>query len=211
MTKHMKMPHNLLLRLKNHSSSIWPCPSLCLLVFVTNTLTYICRYLCSSEEEFVPKGWIFWLSLDQWLALSWEDITQSKTPAQELMQAQDWDSALLHQSLVSKLLNRKLHLKTQRWCEDTDPRLVSFLSLPLGPKRARAWQSGWPACSGLFQHPSKDLVCDYTDAESKPSGTQWLRKTSSRVKEAAGINASSKLTGWCLRKLHLLWIRCICF
>ena len=50
-------------------------------------------------------------------------------------------------TLLSRLLNRKLHFKTRCWCEDTDPRLVSFLSPPLFPqqdpaKAARAWHSG---------------------------------------------------------------------
>lgn len=37
--------------------------------------------------------------------------------------------------LLSRLLNSKLHFKTQSSCEDTDPRLVSFLSLPLFPQQ----------------------------------------------------------------------------
>lgn len=56
-----------------------------MLVSVHNTLTYVFRYLWCSDEEFVHKGWICWLFPYQWLALSWEDMTQRRTPAQELM------------------------------------------------------------------------------------------------------------------------------
>lgn len=52
-------------------------------VSVHNTLTCVCRHLCASEE-FVHKGWICWLFLYQWPALSWEDTIQSRTPAPEL-------------------------------------------------------------------------------------------------------------------------------
>lgn len=50
-------------------------------------------------------------------------------------------------TLLSRLLNRKLHFKTQCWCEDTDPRLVSFFSPSLFPqqdpaKTASVWHSG---------------------------------------------------------------------
>lgn len=63
----------------------------------------------------------------------------------------------------------------QHQCEDTDPRLVSFLPTNYISSETlqRQLQQGIlidPHEAQLFQQGSRDPVCDYVDAESKPSG-----------------------------------------
>lgn len=189
-----------------------------MLVSVHNTLTYVCRYLCSSEEEFVHKGWICWRFLDQWLALSWEDTTQSRTPAQELMfpagtrQRFSTSTSVTHlcqnYSTESCISKHSIGVKIQILDGFPSSPGHCFLSRTL---RRQLEHGSLVDLHAVDYINTQAKICDYTDAESISSGMHWLRKTASRLKQAARINACSKSTGWCIRKLPSLWIRCICF